>query len=331
MSETVGSREVGVRARYLQWQRVAEYVMVVAIVLESLVFAAIAPQFLSVPNLINVALSIAITGILAVGMTAVILTGGIDLSVGSVAALAGVVAAMIAAAGGAGAVALGAAGALGVGLAVGAFNGVVVAHFRVPPFVVTLAMLTICRGLAFVVTGGHSIGNLPAGFGFTGRDRLLGVPVPVLLMLAVFAAGWFVLRHTTFGRYVYAVGGNREAAFLAGVNIKRVTLWVYVLNGLLVGLAGLVLASRLGAGVPNAGLQYELDVIAAVVVGGTSLNGGRGSVVGTFWGAVFIGVLNNGLNLAGIDPYMQRIALGAVILLAVLADQINKSRGETIA
>jgi ribose/xylose/arabinose/galactoside ABC-type transport system permease subunit len=201
----------------------------------------------------------------------------------------------------------------------------------VPPFVTTLAMLTICRGLAFVVTGGRSIGNLPAGFGLFGREHVFGVPVPVILMLLVFAAGWFVLRRMTFGRYLYAVGGNREAAFLAGVNVKGVTLLVYVLNGLLVGLAGLALASRLGAGVPNAGIQYELDVIAAVVVGGTSLNGGRGSVIATLWGAVFIGVLNNGLNLANIDPYIQRIALGAVILLAVLADQINKSRGQVSA
>jgi ribose/xylose/arabinose/galactoside ABC-type transport system permease subunit len=259
----------------------------------------------------------------------VILTGGIDLSVGSVAALAGVLAAMVAASGeGAGSVAAAAIVAIGVGLAVGVFNGVMVAWFRVPPFVTTLAMLTICRGLAFVLTGGRSIGNLPAGFGLFGRQVVLGVPVPVILMVLVFAAGWFVLRRMTFGRYVYAVGGNREAAFLAGVGVKSVTLLVYVLNGLLVGLAGLVLASRLGAGVPNAGNQYELDVIAAVVVGGTSLNGGRGSVIATLWGAVFIGVLNNGLNLAGVDPYIQRIALGAVILLAVLADQINKSRGQ---
>jgi ribose/xylose/arabinose/galactoside ABC-type transport system permease subunit len=320
-------QEVTPRVRYLQWQRIAEYVIVVAIILESIVFAVIAPQFFSVPNLINVALSIAITGILAVGMTAVILTGGIDLSVGSVAALAGVVAAMIAANGGA-SVFLGALAALGIGLAVGLFNGFTIAQFRVPPFVTTLAMLTICRGLAFIVTGGRSIGNLPASFGFLGRERLLGVPVPVLLMFVVFAIGWFVLRRMTLGRYIYAVGGNREAAYLAGVNTKGVTLLVYVLNGLLVGLAGLVLASRLGAGVPNAGLQYELDVIAAVVVGGTSLMGGRGSVIGTFWGAVFIGILNNGLNLAGIDPYMQKIALGLVILLAVLADQLNKSQGE---
>jgi ribose/xylose/arabinose/galactoside ABC-type transport system permease subunit len=327
MSDTIREQEVTIRGRYLQWQRIAEYVIVVAIILESVVFAVIAPQFFSVPNLVNVALSIAITGILAVGMTAVILTGGIDLSVGSVAALAGVVAAMIASDGGA-SVFLAALAALGVGLAVGLFNGVTIAKFRVPPFVTTLAMLTICRGLAFIVTGGRSIGNLPASFGFLGRERLLGVPVPVLLMFVVFACGWFVLKRMTLGRYIYAVGGNREAAYLAGVNTKGVTLLVYVLNGLLVGLAGLVLASRLGAGVPNAGLQYELDVIAAVVVGGTSLMGGRGSVIGTFWGAVFIGILNNGLNLAGIDPYMQKIALGLVILLAVLADQLNKSQGE---
>jgi ribose/xylose/arabinose/galactoside ABC-type transport system permease subunit len=315
----------------MRWQTVAEYVIVVAIVLESIFFAVYAPQFLSLPNILNIALSIAITGILAVGMTAVILTGGIDLSVGSVAALAGIVAAMVAASGAPGAVALGAAAAVGVGLAVGVFNGLMVARFRVPPFVVTLAMLTICRGLAFVITDGRSVSDLPPGFGFFGQSRLLGVPVPVWLMLFVFAAGWFVLKRMTFGRYVYAVGGNREAAFLAGVNIKGVTLLVYVLNGLLVGLAGLVLASRLGAGVPNAGNQYELDVIAAVVVGGTSLNGGRGSVIATLWGAVFIGVLNNGLNLANIDPYTQRIALGVVILLAVLADQLNKTRGQVVA
>ncbi len=331
MSDTVGERDVAPRAGSLRWQKMAEYVIVVAIVLESVFFALYAPQFLSLPNLVNIALSIAIVGILAVGMTAVILTGGIDLSVGSVAALAGIVAAMVAVTNAAGAVALAALAALGVGLAVGAFNGAMVAWFRVPPFVTTLAMLTICRGLAFVITDGRSVSDLPESFGLFGRELFLKVPVPVWLMLLVFAAGWFVLKRMTFGRYVYAVGGNREAAFLAGVNIKGVTMLVYVLNGLLVGLAGLVLASRLGAGVPNAGIQYELDVIAAVVVGGTSLNGGRGSVIATLWGAVFIGVLNNGLNLAGIDPYMQRIALGAVILLAVLADQLNKTRGQSVA
>lgn len=327
MSEVVTDSTTSARLRWLNWQRIAEYVIVVAIIIEACVFAVVAPQFFSVPNLVNVALSIAITGIMAVGMTCVILTGGIDLSVGSVAALAGVVAAMIAARGGSSAVLGGGLVAICIGLAVGFFNGAMVAQFRVPPFVTTLAMLTICRGLAYVITGGRSFADLPASFMFIGRARLLGVPVPVLVMFAVFAVGWFVLTRMTFGRYVYALGGNREATFLAGINTKRVLLLTYVLNGLLVGLAGWVLSSRLGAGVPNAGLQYELDVIAAVVVGGTSLTGGRGSVIGTFWGAVFIGVLNNGLNLAGVDPYIQKIALGVVLLLAVLADQASKAQG----
>jgi ribose/xylose/arabinose/galactoside ABC-type transport system permease subunit len=328
MSQVTTEKGAGLRARVSEWGRVTEYVIVVAILVESVVFAIITPEFFSVPNLINIALSIAITGILAVGMTIVILTGGIDLSVGSVAALAGVVAAMIAAAGGsAGSVVLGSAAALAVGMGVGIFNGVVVAQFRVPPFVATLAMLTICRGLVFTVTGGRSISNLPAAFAFVGRARVLGLPVPVIIMFVVFAAGWVLLTRTVFGRYIYALGGNPRAAFHAGVNTKLFTFLPYVLNGLLVGLAGLVLASRLGAGVPNAGLQYELDVIAATVVGGTSLTGGRGSVIGTLWGAVFIGVLNNGLNLAGVDPYMQRIALGVVLLLAVLADQAGKTQG----
>jgi ribose/xylose/arabinose/galactoside ABC-type transport system permease subunit len=328
MSQVTTEQGGGLRARVSEWGRVTEYVIVVAIVIESAVFAFLKPEFFSVPNLINIALSIAITGILAVGMTIVILTGGIDLSVGSVAALAGVVAAMIAAAGGGtSSVVLGSLAALAVGTGVGIFNGFVIAQFRVPPFVATLAMLTICRGLVFTITGGRSVSNLPAAFAFIGRERVLGLPVPVIIMFVVFAAGWVLLTRTVFGRYIYALGGNPRAAFHAGVNTKLFTFLPYVLNGLLVGLAGLVLASRLGAGVPNAGLQYELDVIAATVVGGTSLTGGRGSVIGTLWGAVFIGVLNNGLNLAGVDPYMQRIALGVVLLLAVLADQAGKTQG----
>ena len=303
-------------------QKLSGLVIFGAILLESIVFTAMAPQFLSFENLVNVALSIAVIGILAVGMTFVILIGGIDLSIGSVVALAGVVAALVTQktdfAG------LGFAAALGIGLASGAFNGVTVAFFRVPPFVVTLAVLTIARGMAFIFSEGRSVGNLPESFGRLGKMIFLGLPFSVWLMLLTFAVGWFVLRHTTFGRYVYAIGGNSEAAFLAGVKTKSVTFRVYVLNGLLVGIAAVVLASRLGAGVPNSGLQYELDVIAAVVVGGTSLSGGRGSVVSTLLGAIFIGVLNNGLNLVGIDTYIQKIVLGAVILLAVLADKFNR-------
>lgn len=302
-------------------KRFSNYIIVLAILIETIAFAWLAPQFLSLDNFVNIAISIAVIGILAVGMTFVILTGGIDLSIGSVAALAGVAAAIISLKFG---VAAGFAAALGVGIVCGIFNGMFVAYFRVPPFVVTLAVLTIARGAAFILSEGRSIGNLPENFTRLGKSSVFGVPVSVLLMLATFATGWFVLKHTTFGRYIYAVGANAEATFLAGVNVKAVTFRVYLLNGLLVGLAAIVLASRLGAGVPNAGLQYELDVIAAVVVGGTSLSGGRGSVVQTLLGAIFIGVLNNGLNLRGTDPYLQKIWLGVVILLAVLFDRTNK-------
>ena len=309
-------------------QQFQKYIIVIAIFAEVAVFSLLAPQFLSIDNLVNVALSIAITGILAVGMTFVILTGGIDLSVGSVLAVAGIVAAICAKTLGDAGIFVGIIAAVLVGVLCGLFNGVTVSRFRVPPFVVTLAVLTIARGLAFIIadkfSGSTSVSELPAGFAFLGREKLFGLPVPVLTMLIVFAIGWFLLRHTRFGRYVYAIGGNSEASFLAGINVKSVTTWVYVLNGFLVGLAGVTLASRLGAGLANAGMQYELDVIAAVVVGGTSLMGGKGSVVSTLFGAIFIGVLNNGLNLAGIDPYLQKVSLGVVILLAVLADQINK-------
>jgi len=303
-------------------QKLSGFVIFGAIVAESIVFSVLAPQFASIENLVNVALSIAVIGILAVGMTFIILTGGIDLSIGSVAALAGVVAALVTQH--TEIASLGFAAALGIGLASGAFNGVIVAYFRVPSFVVTLAVLTIARGLAFIFSGGRSIGNLPENFGRLGKFVFLGIPFSVWLMILTFAFGWFLLRHTTFGRYVYAVGGNAEAAFLAGVKTKAVVFQVYVLNGFLVGLAAIVLASRLGAGVPNSGLQYELDVIAAVVVGGTSLSSGRGSVVSTLFGAIFIGILNNGLNLIGVDTYVQKIILGVVILLAVLADRFNR-------
>jgi ribose/xylose/arabinose/galactoside ABC-type transport system permease subunit len=205
-------------------------------------------------------------------------------------------------------------------------NGTLTAYLQVPAFVSTLAMLTIARGLAFIVSGGRSIGDLSASFGALGRAVILGIPAPVLVMGAVMLGGAFVLRRTVFGRHIYAIGGNTEAAWLAGVDTKRVIWWVYVLNGALAGIGGLTLASRLGAGVPNAGQQYELDVIAAVVVGGASLFGGRGTIAGTLWGTVFIGVLTNGLNLANVDPYVQKIALGVVIVLAVVGDEISRRR-----
>jgi ribose/xylose/arabinose/galactoside ABC-type transport system permease subunit len=283
--------------------------------------------FFSVANLINVALSIAVIAILGVGMTAVIITGGIDLAVGSAVALVGIVSAVASHGAPAGWPASAAALAVLAGLATGATSGAVtgalVARLRVPAFLATLALLSIDRGLAFVIGGGRSIGDLPPGLLMLGQRSWLGLPIPVWLMAAAVGGGWFVLTRTVWGRWVYAVGGNEEATWLAGINTQAVVFWTYVANGLIVGVAGLVLTARLGAAVPNAGLGYELDVIAAVVVGGTALTGGRGSVLGTLAGAVFIGVLNNALNLADVDPYLQRIAVGVVILAAVLADRLR--------
>jgi ribose transport system permease protein len=305
----------------------SQFLIVVAVVAECVIFAVLSPSFLTVDNFVNVALQIAIYGILAVGMTLVIITGGIDLSVGSVVALSGVATAGLMEK-------LAGQPWLGVTLAIvfgivlglisGGFAGLMVTRLRVPPFIVTLALMTIGRGLAFMLTGGFSIGNLPLGFGFLGRGHLGPVPVPVLTMALVFVAGYLLLSKSRYGRYIYAIGGNEEASRLSGINTKTVVQGVYLLNGGLAGLAGITLASRLGAGVPNSGLQYELDVIAAVVVGGTSLMGGVGSVMGTLWGTVFIGILNNGLNLANVDPYTQKVALGLVILLAVLLDRMKE-------
>jgi ribose/xylose/arabinose/galactoside ABC-type transport system permease subunit len=288
-----------------------------------------AGAFFSLGNLVNVALSIAVIGILGAGMTAVILIGGIDLSVGSGVALAGMAAAFAAHAVGGGGM-MSAAAAIAAALATGAMGGAVtglaVSRLRAPAFLVTLALLSIERGLAFLLSSGQAVSDLPAGFNWLGQGILLGVPVPVWLTAACFGGGWFVLSRTVWGRWVYALGGNEPAAWLAGIDTRAVALGTYVANGLLVGLAAVVLTARLGAAVPNAGVGYELDVIAAVVVGGTALTGGRGNVLGTLAGAVCIGILDNALNLANVDPYLQRVVVGVVILLAVLGERL-RSRG----
>ena len=298
--------------------------LVAATVVEAAIFAAIAPGFFSVANALNILLSVAVTGILAVGMTAVIITAGIDLSWVRSWRSPGWPARWRAAHGFMPRTWRSSSRWSWARLT-GVVNGTLTAYLQVPAFVVTLAMLTVARGLAFIVSGGRSIGDLPV-VRRCGRAVILGIPAPVLVMAAVMLAGAFVLRRTVFGRHVYAIGGNTEAAWLAGVDTKRVIWWVYVLNGPLAGIGGLTLASRLGAGVPNAGQQYELDVIAAVVVGGASLFGGRGTIAGTLWGRSFIGVLTNGLNLANVDPYVQKIALGVVIVLAVVGDEISRRR-----
>jgi ribose transport system permease protein len=292
---------------------------------EVILFAVLSPHFLTADNLLNVSLQVSITAIIAVGMTFVILTNGIDLSVGSLVAFVGVIATSMMKlplptfAAIAFAILIG----LLIGAASGAVTGVVITRFRITPFIVTLAVMTILRGAAFIYTQGRPIWELPEEFKVLGSERLAGIPIPTIIMILVYLAAHVTLTRTRFGRHVYAVGGNPEAARLAGIRTHRVLIQVYTLCGILTAVSGILLASRLSSGQPNAGLMYELDVIAAVVVGGTSLNGGRGTIVGTFIGSMLIGVLRNGLNLLDVESYVQQVVVGVVILLAVMADQFR--------
>ena len=294
------------------------YAIFVALVVECLVLAFATDAFLTPANLGNVLRQNAFTAILAAGMTFVILTGGIDLSVGSVVGLSGMVCASVMAAGGG--VAAGVIAGIGIGLGAGMLNGVAITALRVPPFVVTLATMLILRGAAYKLTDARTISGLPASFAVLSSSE-----ASAALMLAIFIGAWVLLKWTAFGRHVYAVGGNADAAWLSGVSVTRVRLAVYALSGLTAGVAGVLVASRLNAGYPRAGEFYELDAIAAVVVGGTSLFGGRGSIWGTLAGAFFIGVLNNGLNLFRVSPYDQLIVKGVVLLAAASLDRLRRT------
>lgn len=315
MSETVSGREAAPREKRLRWQTIAEYVIVVAIILESIFFAVYAPQFLSVPNLVNIALSIAITGILAVGMTAVILTGGIDLSVGSVMAIASAVAATSLDYGAGLAILL----ALAASASAGAFNGALISGFRIQPIIVTLALLISGRGVAQVLSnGGQLIPFSNASFEYLGKGVVAGVPVQVIVMALVVCLAIFVMRATPFGRYVVAVGGNEAASRLAGIKIHRTKIAVYALSGLLAGLAGLIETARLGASdAQKVGLNIELDAIAATVVGGTPLTGGRATVVGTLIGALIMQIITTGFVMNGISYAWSLVIKAAIIIVAV--------------
>ncbi|CAA9430767.1 MAG: Ribose ABC transport system, permease protein RbsC [uncultured Rubrobacteraceae bacterium] len=288
------------------------------------VLAFLAPNFLQVDNLAQLIAQWAVVGIAAVGVTFVIITAGIDLSVGAIVALTGMLAAISMQGGVPGFV--GILVALGAGLLIGAFNGFSTAYFGIAPFIVTLAVLSMGRGLTLAVSGGQTVFGFPASFTFVGRAEILGVSLLVWLTLAVFATGYLVLSHTAFGRQVYAVGGDREAARLAGIPVRRVTFLVYAISGLCAGLSAVVLTSRLNSALPSAAEGLELQVIAAVVIGGASLFGGRGSMVGTLVGVLLIGTLNNGLTLLNVPPFWVQFVHGAVVFLAVLVDALNRRR-----
>ncbi|MFM2211718.1 MAG: hypothetical protein RL639_912 [Verrucomicrobiota bacterium] len=275
--------------------------------------------FLSVANLTNVARQVSINGILAVGVTIVLLTAGVDLSLGSVVALSGVACATFAHPGDHPVFVPIAVGLL-TGAACGLVNGVLVTRGGVAPFIVTLGMMTVARGLALIVSGGRPVANMSNELTALAGD-FLAIPIPVLCFAGVALVAWFFLRNFRLGRHIYAVGGNENAARAAGVPVERVKLFAYGLCGLLTGLAGVVLAARITTGQPNAGQAYELDAIAAVVIGGTSLAGGVGTITGTLLGVLLIGVINNGLDLQGVSSYYQAVIKGVIIVGAVWLDR----------
>ncbi|MCA8111202.1 ABC transporter permease [Burkholderia cepacia] len=303
------------RAMWAQLRRSTLFYPLVGLIVVCIAMMIASPSFLSAANLENVLRQVSINAIIAVGMTCVILTGGIDLSVGSVMALSGTLAAglMVAGVNAVAALAIG----IAVGLGFGFLNGLFVAFAGMPPIIVTLATMGIARGLALIYTGGYPIDGLPDWVAFFGSGKVFGIQAPVLIMLAVYAIAWLLLDRMPFGRYVYAIGGNEQATRLTGVRVARVKLIVYTLAGLTSALAAIVLAGRLMSGQPNAGVGFELDAIAAVVMGGTSISGGRGAILGTLVGALLLGVLNNGLNMIGVNPYVQNVIKGGIILLAI--------------
>ena len=286
--------------------------------------------FLRSQNLINVVVQVAPIGIVALGMMFAIITKGIDLSVGSTVALVAVVSASLAQVQSDSAMFPGLppmpifvsiiVGLL-VGAIVGAIVGTLVAYFRIPPFVATLGMMTAARGLANIYTGGRPVSNLADGFNWLGQGAILGIPVPMIIFLLVAVVIWVVLNRTRFGRHTYAIGGNEQAARVSGISIGKVQFLIYTLIGLLAGLAGMILAARIGSGQPTLGVMLELDAITAAVIGGVSFNGGIGVVWGVVVGALIIGVINNGLDLMNVSPFMQMVVKGAIIVIAVIIDE----------
>ncbi|KJQ52883.1 ABC transporter permease [Microbacterium sp. SA39] len=290
------------------------------------IFAVTTPRFFSANNLINVVDQVTVIGVLAIGATAVIITGGIDLSVGSVLALSTMVLGWLSDEGG---VPMGVAmvAAVAVGALAGLLNGLGVTVAGLPPFIATLAMMSICRGLANLVTDGQQIVGYPEWFYSLASNRYLGffsVTAIVFILLAI--AATVILRYRPAGRKIYAIGGSAEVARLAGIKVRSVTTWVYVTAGALAGVGAIILASRLDSSQPSAGTGYELDVIAAVVIGGASLSGGTGRISGTVIGVLIIGVLRNGLNLLGVSPFLQQIVIGLVIAGAVIVDVLRRRR-----
>ncbi|MDF2608193.1 MAG: rbsC [Bacillales bacterium] len=297
----------------------------IGLLILTIIITSMNPNFLSTTNLLNVLLQVSVNALISFGMLFVILTGGIDLSVGAILALSSAITADLIVQGYPPFVAMGAG--LVCGAVFGVVNGLVITKGKIQPFIATLATMTIFRGLTLVYTNGNPISGLSPEetvFSFVGKGDILSIPVPVIIFLIVFTILMFVLGKTTFGRYTYAIGGNEDATKLAGINVDRIKIMIYTLSGLLAALAGIILTSRLDSAQSTAGVGYELDAIAAVVLGGTSLAGGRGRITGTLIGILILGVINNGLNMLDVSSFYQNVVKGSVILLAILLDRKDK-------
>lgn len=296
----------------------------IGLILLVIIISVLNSAFLEPSNLFNLLRQVSINGLIAFGMTFVILTGGIDLSVGSTLALSSALIAILMVSGVDSMIAL-LVGCI-FGAILGAINRLLITLGKMAPFIATLATMTVFRGLTLVITDGNPITNLNGSYAFQlfGRGYFLGIPVPAVTMFITFIILYIILHKTIFGRQTYAMGGNEKAAFISGIKVNKLKIMIYSLAGLMSAMAGAILTSRLNSAQPTAGMSYELDAIAAVVLGGTSLTGGKGRILGTLIGVLIIGVLNNGLNLLGVSSFYQQVVKGVVIIIAVLIDRKNK-------
>ena len=295
--------------------------VLIGLVMLCIAISIVSPVFLTKDNIINVILQCAINATIACGMTFVILTAGIDLSVGSIVAFSGVIMGMMLNSGVPLLFSLLCCCLMGA--LCGLVNGLLVTYAKLPPFITTLGTMSIARGFALYITGGRSISGFSGSFTFIGNGSVLGIPILIIIMVVTFVIGAFILRYTRPGRYVYAIGGNTEATRLTGINVNKYIIMVYTICGLTAGIAAIMLSARLNSAQPIAGQGYELDAIAAAVIGGTSQVGGEGTLSGTIIGALIISVLKNGLNLMNISSYIQQIVIGSVIILAVMLDKVR--------
>ena len=290
-----------------------------ALILVCALFSSMTSRFLTPTNISVILNQVSVNAILAFGVTFVIIAGGIDLSLGSLVAVCGVVVALLSQ-NNEYSLWLAIIGTLIAGIALGALNGFIVVLTKVPPFIVTLGTMTIGRGVALILSNGRPISDLNESLNFLGNGDLLGIPIPILFLVLSYATCHILLTKTIFGRYVKAIGGNEMASYVAGVRVNRIKLYVYMISGLFAALAGILLTARINTGQPNAGLGFELDAIAAVIIGGTSTRGGKGTITGTLLGVLFIGVINNGLDLINVSAYWQQVIMGGIIILAVVLD-----------